>query len=185
MKSVFIGGIPVAGKSSLAKKLERELGILHVDTDLWRKELCKDENLKQWVMFFWNLNEAEYWEKTTCKEQWDNIVEQSEAFWPVFKQKIGDTREPTIFEGVNLLPNLMKETNLQGIYLISDSVEEIFERNKKDPRWGSTEELQRKEADSFVNCEAIMYRKEAEKYGYKVFTDVEKAEKMLTDFVNK
>jgi hypothetical protein len=77
----------------------------------------------------------------------------------------------------------MKETNLKGVCLISNSVSEIFERNKKAPRWGSTEDLQLKEAEAFVNCEALHYKKEAEKYEYEVFTSIKEAEETLKSFI--
>jgi adenylate kinase family enzyme len=177
MKSVFIGGIPAVGKTFLANKVSKKFDILHVDTDVWREEMRESPELKKWVDFFWNLDEENYWKETTCEEQWKNLIEQSEAFWSVFKEKIINIKEPAIFEGVNLIPHLMKEIDVHGVYLVSDSVDEIFERNKKDPRWGETEELQKIEAEAFVNCESKKYKEEAEKYNYKVVTDVGDAER--------
>lgn len=183
MKSVFTGGIPAVGKTFLSNKLSQELDIQHIDTDDWREELKDDPKLKEWVDFFWNLDEEKYWEETTCEEHWQNIVNQSEAFWTIFKEKIIVMNEPTIFEGVNLLPHLMREINMKGVYLINNSVDEIFERNKKDPRWGKTVALQKMEAEAFVNCEGKKYAKEAEKYNYKVFTDINEAEKELFSLI--
>ena len=47
------------------------------------------------------------------------------------------------------------------------------------PRWGTTDDLQKREAEWFFVHEGGMYRKEANKYGYKVFNDIKKAENEL------
>ena len=74
-----------------------------------------------------------------------------------------------IFEGVNILPHLAHcDLNFKGIILLGESFEVILERNKKDPRWGQTEELQ---------------KKEAEKYGFKTFSDPMLAEKELLEIL--
>ena len=59
-----------------------------------------------------------------------------------------------------------KDLNFSGIVLIGRSYEEILERNKKSPRWGSTPELQELEAKLFFEVERPRYRAEAEKYEY-------------------
>ena len=85
-----------------------------------------------------------------------------------------------IFEGVNILPHLArKDLNFEGIFLLGESFEKILQRNKQDPRWGQTQELQTKEAQAFYNCERPKYKQEAEKYGFKTFTNPEQAEEEL------
>lgn len=183
MSYIFISGIPATGKSYLAEKVAETCGMLHIKIDHWRNELRKDKNLKEWVDFFWNKNEKEYWERTSCDEQWENIVKQSEAIWPEILRKIKEiqkTRKSAIFEGVNILPHLAsRDLNFSGIVLLGESFEKIFERNKKDPRWGKTEDLQRKEAEAFWNCERPHYQKEAKIYHFKTFTNPAEAEKAL------
>ncbi len=88
MNSVFITGIPTAGKSYLAKKVADALGISWMKMDAVRDEMKNDPTLESWVNFFWNTNEAEYYPATPPEVQWQNIVNQSEAFWPTKKQKI-------------------------------------------------------------------------------------------------
>jgi len=183
MKYAFISGIPASGKSYLAAKVARAVGVLHIEIDDLRKEMSKDPELKKWVMFFWDQNEAEYWKNTNCDEQWANLKNQSEAFWPTILEKISEVQKsgkPAIFEGVNMLPHLVaKDLELHGIVLLGNSLEDIFERNKKEPRWGRTAELQRMEAEGFYNCERPRYKIEAEKYGYQAFFDVKEAEREL------
>lgn len=183
MKYAFISGIPASGKSYLAAKVAKIAGALHIEIDELQKEMSNDPELKKWVMFFWDQNEAEYWKNTNCDQQWENLKNQSEAFWPTILKKIREIQKSgntAIFEGVNILPHLAaKDLQFSGIVLVGDSLEDIFERNKKEPRWGKTKALQRKEAEAFYNCEQPRYKKEAEKYGFKTFTDIEEAEKEL------
>lgn len=189
MKYAFISGIPASGKSYLAARVAQKVGAQHIEMDALREEMRGSPELKKWVDFFWNKNEAEYWEQTNCNEQWLNLKNQSEAFWPILLRRITEIQTAgklAIFEGVNLLPHLTrKDLNFSGIILLGDSFESIFERNKKAPRWGQTEALQRKEAEAFYNCERPQYKAEAEKYGYPAFSDMEKAEKELLDIFNR
>lgn len=174
MKYFFITGTPASGKSTLAKRISTKLGWKHIDIDKWRGEMCNDPLIKPWVEFFMNKDELKYWQETSPEEDFQNLVKQSEAFWPfILKEinKIIKSGEPAIFEAVNILPHLAKsDLSFDGIVLINNSPEVIFERIKKDPRWGETEELQKIESIRFVE-EAMFYKIEAEKYGYKVFDD--------------
>jgi len=183
MKYVFISGIPAAGKSYIAERVAKTIGVMHIDIDEWREEMKSEPELKSWVDFFWNKNEEEYWRITSCEEHWENLKKQSEAFWPTILKrikKIQKSDKPAIFEGVNILPYLAhRDFPFKGIVLLGRSVEEIFERNKRSPRWGQSKELQKIEAEKFYNCEGPMYRKDAEKYNFKVFTDPIQAEKEL------
>lgn len=110
---------------------------------------------------------------TSSKNQWENLVDQSEGLWPAFLQemsKFKDESKPVIFECVNMLPHLVKrDLGFDGVVLIGSSFEETLERNRKDPRWGSTTELQELEANTFFNIERPHYKEEALKYGYPTF----------------
>lgn len=188
MNSVFITGIPTSGKSYLAKKVAEKLGISWVKMDDVREGMLKDPKMEYWDKFFWNINEADYYPATPADTQWQNIVYQSEAFWPTHKQKIEETLAsgtPTIFEGVNLLPHLMAQLPVRGVVLLGISEEETFQRIKVDPRWGETEELQRLEADAFFNIERPLYAVEAKKYGYSTFNGAEDAEAELIKLIQQ
>lgn len=182
MKYIFISGIPASGKSYLAKKVAKATGVLHFKIDDWREEFWKNENA-DWVDFFWNKNEKEYWETITPQKHWNNLKNQSEAVWPIILEKIRTiqkTKKSAIFESVNILPHLARrDFDFPGIVLLGESIDTIFERCKKDPRWGKTEELQKIEAEWFFIHEGKIYEKEAKKYGYKTFRDSDKAEKEL------
>lgn len=182
MNSVFITGIPTAGKSYLADKIAKSLSMTHIEVDAIRDEMVKDPILEPWVNFFWHKNEVEYYSAISPEEQWQNIVNQSEAFWSTMKKRIEETLasgRPAIFEGVNLLPHLMQEVAIKGVVILGNSEEEAFERIKADPRWGNTEELQRLEAHAFFTVEHPCYKAEAEKFGYPTFSDPSEAEAEL------
>ena len=172
-KRIFITGIPTAGKSYLGKKLAEKVGGICVSIDDFREDLAKDERYKKWVQFYSDQDEYTYYTTTTYDEQWVNLVKQSEGFWLGILKKIRqyETEDrPVIFEGVNILPHLAhKDLGISGVTIIGRSFEETLERNKKNPRWGKTEELQKLEADAFFNGERPHYKEESEKYGYKVF----------------
>src|SRR3989344_9303191 len=179
MAYVFIGGIPASGKSHLAQTISNETGTFHFSTDNLREEFSKDPQLERWVNFYLNLGEKDYYTNIPCKKQWENLVNQSEALWPKTLESIKQIMQahPTaVFEGVNILPHLAKkDLDFPGIFLLGESVEQIFGRNKENPRWGRTEELQKMEAEAFFHCEGKMYKEEAEKYGYKTFRSSEEA----------
>lgn len=183
MKYVFVSGIPASGKSLLASTVAKMTGIKHINTDDWREEMKENPELKNWVDFFWNKDEAEYWRTTNCDQQWENLKKQSEAFWPFFLSKIREiqvSKRSAIFEGVNILPHLAhKDLDFSGVVLLGESFEEILERNKRDPRWGKTDELQIKETEAFWNCERPRYEAEAKKHGYSMFSDSKLAEAEL------
>ncbi len=182
LKYVFISGIPASGKSYLAKKIAIKIGAKHVCVDDWREEMRNNFELKKWVDFFFNQDEKKYWNTTSCNEQWGNLKKQSEAFWSTIKSKIEEIQKLNsfvIFEGVNILPHLAKDLNFGGIVLLGESFDVILERNKKDPRWGKTEDLQICEARAFWDCERVWYKKEAQKYGFKTYSDTALAEKEI------
>lgn len=183
MNNVFISGIPASGKSYLAEKIVKARGVKHIDIDRLRQTMVQDPHLKPWVNFFWEKDEERYWANVTCEEHWENLKKQSEAFWPVIKKKVNEIISqgiPAIFEGVNILPHLAaKDFTFPGIFLLGESAEMIFERIKKDPRWGKTEALQRKEAEMLFLCERPKLEKEAKKFGFETFVDQDEAEKEL------
>jgi len=85
-----------------------------------------------------------------------------------------------IFEGDLGLPHLAKhDLNFPGIFLLGESLEQTFERNKIDPRWGETEELQRIEAEWFFVHGGKKLKEEAEKNEYETFQNSDKAEEAI------
>ncbi|MBI2410680.1 MAG: hypothetical protein HYV32_02165 [Candidatus Kerfeldbacteria bacterium] len=183
MAYAFIGGIPTAGKTYLGKKVAKEVGCPHFAMDDLRAEMVKEPQLEPYVNFFWNKDEVEYWRTLTPEIYWNDAVKQAEAFWPTILRKISEVRHqyPTaIFEGDTFLPHLAaRDLDFSGIFLVGESFESTFERNKLVPRWGKTEELQRIEAEWFFNHHGSRLTDEVKKYGYKVYRNTDEAEKEL------
>lgn len=172
-KRLFITGIPTAGKSWAGNLIATELGAIHVEIDDMRAEFQSDRRYRDAANFYLNQNEKEYYENTTHKEQWDNVIRQSETLWPAILNKIKSYESeprPVVFEGVNILPHLAHHDfpHMKGIVLLGPSFEKTLERNKQSPRWGNTEELQHMEAEAFFYGERPRYLEEGEKYGYKI-----------------
>src|SRR3989344_967616 len=186
-KKLFITGIPTAGKSYLAEKLASEINGEWFSADDVREELAKDPRYKKWVNFYLDQDEKTYYTTTNYDQQWQNLAKQSEKIWQgILKEisKFENRGKSVIFEGVNILPHLAKrDLKFPGIVLIGKSFEEVFERNKKDPRWGKTEELQKLEAEAFFYGERPHYKEEAEKHCYPVFDYVENAFKEPTNLL--
>jgi len=178
-KRLFITGIPTSGKTYLAKKISNEIDAIVVHLDNLRADLSKDSKYKTFTNFYLDKNEEEYLTKTSPEQIWNDLVWQSENLWPAFEKEINrykDEEKPVVFECVNLLPHIaQKYLDFDGVVLIGDSYRNTLERNKKEPRWGATEDLQKLEAESFFNVERPRYKAEAEKNGYPVFETADEA----------
>lgn len=189
MKMAFITGIPASGKSWLASRVAQKLKLKHYKVDDWRVELRSDPKLLPWVNFFWNQNEQEYWKKTTFAQHWDNLVAQSEALWPEILKRIRQVENngvSAIIEGVSLLPHLARrDLKFDGLVLLGESFDVIYQRDRRKPRWGKTADLENHEVDVLWECERRYYRHEAEQYGYEAFTDMEKAEQKLIKILHE
>src|SRR5258708_34188133 len=152
----FIGRTPAAGKSYTAKQFGKESKLdMHLESiDDLRKEFAEEPKLKYWVDFFWNQDEESYWKTTSYREDTQNLVQQSEAFWKRILTTISETKKKyphAIFEAVNILPHLAKkDLDFPGFFLICEDYKTVLERNIKEPRWGKTEELQKLEAKYFI-----------------------------------
>jgi len=177
---IFITGIPTSGKSYLAKQLAEKTRGLAVLLDDFRDELAgESEVYKKWTNFYLDQDETLYYTHITPEESWNGLVRQSEGLWPGFLKKIDSYRNenrPVIFECVNLLPHLAhRDLKFPGVCLVGRSYEETLARNKKDPRWGKSPELQELEAKEFFFMDRPRYREESEKYGYPIFIGADEA----------
>lgn len=186
----FIGGTSAAGKTYTAKKFveESDLSIHLVNIDNLRKEFAKDPKLKYWVDILWNKNEEEYWKDITFKKDIENLIGQSEAFWPSILKIIKETKKKykhAIFEAINIQPHLAKSLDFPGFFLINEERETLLERFKKAPRWGKTEELQKTEVEFLLKHDTKFIKKEAKKYGFKVFNNSDDAIEELKKIFSK
>lgn len=187
----FIGGTPAAGKTHITEQFIKKSGlpIEYVSIDALRRHFAKDPKLDYWVKFFSNKDAVKYWDKITQEEHLQNLIKQSEAFWPGIMKKVEEVKkkhEHAIFEGVNLLPHLThKDFDFPGLFLIDENIDTMFDKLHNEPRWGETVELQKLEAKFFVEWEAKYIKEESKKHNYKVFTNSKDVEKELETIFNK
>lgn len=173
----FIGGTSASGKTYAAKLFVKNSGLpIHiVSIDNFRKEFSKDPQLKYWVDILWNKNEEEYWKEVTYEKDIENLTAQSEAFWPSILKVVQKTKKlykHAIFEAINIQPHLAKrDFDFPGFFLINEDYQTLLERFKKNPRWGKIENLQKLEVEFLVKHDVPFIKKEAKKYGYKVFNN--------------
>lgn len=171
--------MPTAGKSYLSTKIADTVGGLAVHLDDLRESLSGDGRYKNWINFYLDQDEEKYLVEVLPEKQWQNLVDQSEAIWPMFKNKIESyitEPRPVIFECVNLLPHLAsREFNFPGIVLLGNSYEETLKRNQQNPRWGNSEKLQKLEAKCFWEVERPRYLAEGQKYNWSVFENTDDA----------
>jgi len=176
---LWISGIPTAGKTYLAQRLATETGGVHVHLDDERIEFEKDPALGKWVRLYRNKDENVYFRDVSPEKRWQDLVDQSEALWLHLLHKIHtfDAHDqPVIFESVNLLPHLAaRDLAFPGIVILGNSKETVQSRLKENPRWGTTEDLQRLEADDFYDNQRKKYFAEAEHYGAKTFNTADEA----------
>ena len=187
MPYAFIGGVPMAGKSHLAKLIAEKYGIMHIQTDDIRKNF-KDPKLVKWVRSFYNQNPDTYWQKITHKQHYEQVKKQSEELWPAIVKEINNYKKKyktIIFEGRTILPCLASSNlNFPGVYLIAKSFKQILERNNERPRWVKDKEFQYKLAECLYFYENKKLVEEAKKYGFKSFKNPNQAEKELIKILN-
>ena len=185
MNSVFIGGVPAAGKSFLADKISKKYGINHVEVDKIRGAIDKLE-LTQWVNYFRDQDPEEYWQKTKSKEHCQNVIKQTEMLWPEMLNSIKtilEKGETTIFESRNFLPHLVKDLSIPGIFILPESIDILRVRNKIRPRWIKEGiDLQESLLEAFM-CESKIIAEEAREHGYKAFSNSLDAERELLNLL--
>ena len=102
-----------------------------------------DPKLEPWVNFFWNLDEAHYLSTVSAEQHAQNLVNQSEAFWPSILKKVQQVQsehKSAVFEAVSIFPHLAKQDlKFNGIILLPPSEEVIFERLQERARWSEKE----------------------------------------------
>lgn len=186
-KRLCITGIPTSGKSTLAKRLAEEISGTAVHLDDLREELATDETYKKWVHFYLDQDQETYHNTYSPEEKRKHLVEQSEALWPAFYQKIEsykDVEQPVIFECVNLLPHLVHQhLAFPCIVLVTETYEEVFKRNTKSPRWGGEKKLIEMNSKDFFFVERPYYIEEAKKYNDPVCSNMEDAYKLALNFL--
>jgi 2-phosphoglycerate kinase len=135
---ILIGGVPTAGKSTLAKLLSKHLGIPWISTDQIGDIMTSVASKRKMPKLFSPEGKTpaeKYFKKFTSEQIVQFKFEQSEPVWEVVKKMINnDTNwsDGFIIEGVSLLPHLIAtdseiDKNVKIIFLVDENVESIRE----------------------------------------------------------
>lgn len=180
--AIILTGTSTAGKSTLAKKLAQETGARRVSADGMRVRLYRDNDYGPAARFYADQPcQKKYFESTNPEVRWEHLRRQSRKLWmAMYMQFVCGYRispGPVVFEGVNLLPNIVSE-DLRGIPIVAvvcDDEETILARLAEKPRWGTTPNLQALEARQIAREQAPRYRELTLAAGGHVFSSVEEA----------
>ncbi len=124
---ILIGGAPTTGKSTLARRLARQLSLPYISTDQLR-EIVKPYGHKEQFPYLYDtagLSAEAFLAQYTAQEIADMEFAQGQDVWPAIKGLMScssNWKDGGIIEGVNILPHLVAE---QG-YENKDKVKAIF-----------------------------------------------------------
>lgn len=183
----LIGGSPRSGKSVLSRELARKLNIPYISTDNLRPVVMPYFGKRKFEHFpfekMFDANDIDnYFQKYAGREMLNADIKEAKAMWPGVKNLIKyllKCRMDYIIEGVDLLPNLVKqfrkEKNIRVIYLIKLDKNKIYQGildNKNGNDWisGNTQnkDIILKAAESLIPY-GNYFSREAKKYKFRCF----------------
>lgn len=193
----LIGGSPRGGKSILSRKLSKKLNVPYVSTDNLRLVIIPYFKGKEkakgfpFIKMFDTSSTDDFFRKYSGKQQLSADLKEASSIWPGTKSLINHLLEckmDYIIEGVQLLPNLVKEfknnKNIKIVFLTKTDEKKICEgllKNKNNSDW-LLDNIKKEKTVSLAAKAFLEYgkyiQKEAEKYGFEVFNTED-------DFVGK
>jgi 2-phosphoglycerate kinase len=125
---ILIGGMPTAGKSTIAKLLSNQYDLPWFSTDQMRHIARSAASSQELPALFQSCNYSaeEYLRKFSPQEIADMEYEQGVQLWPItssFIQNDSTWRDGFILEGVNILPHLFNrdfsaQPNTKAIFFV-------------------------------------------------------------------
>lgn len=129
---VLIGGAPTTGKSTLASRLSKHLGLPWGSTDQFREIMKYIGDPKKAPMVFDSSNHTaeSYHEAYTAQDIINNDTQQSIEMWPYLKDFLKTDyswTEGFILEGVNILPQIIANDlpnlkNIKALFIIDEDM---------------------------------------------------------------
>lgn len=112
---ILIGGMPTAGKSVMAAKLARHFDVPWISTDQIRTIMKSVASPAKYPLLFdtHGMTAEQYFATFSVEEIAQNEFEQANEVWAgitAFIDKNSDWRNGFIVEGVNIIPNLVKQS---------------------------------------------------------------------------
>jgi putative endonuclease len=137
-KIILIGGAPLSGKSYIAEKLAKKLGIPWISTDAIRDMMRKLVNQKDYPALFNNyppITAEKYFKKFSPIEVVRNEISESLEVWKGVQALISNDYawDSFIIEGIAVLPGSVhkayaKQKNIKAIFLSCENKKLIKDR---------------------------------------------------------
>ena len=196
----LIGGSPRGGKSILSRKLSKKLNIPYISSDTVKLVLRPYfKGKKKYEMFpfdkIWHSLKLDDYFLQYSGQQMINIdIREGKTIWPAMKNLIQhylDRKIDYIYEGVHLLPSLVKEfrgnNDVKTVFLTKQDEEKIYQgmfKNKGNRDWimdntknKDTIRLAAKSLSIYGNY----FLREARKYNFKCINTEDNFSKKLNE----
>lgn len=196
---ILIGGMPTAGKSTIAAALAKHFDLPWISTDQIRT-IMKSITPKAdhpLLYDYSDLTAEEYFAKFTNEEIAQNEFAQSSEVWPgitAFIDENWDWRNGFVVEGVNITPSLVKKTygdnpEVKALFISDTNTSHIekvvYERGLFDGAKNYTDEVKPREV-KWVKIYDTILREDATAAGYAVVdvakeaTDIDRLVSLLS-----
>jgi 2-phosphoglycerate kinase len=171
---ILVGGMPTAGKSTIAQGLSGQLSLPWISTDHVRIIMREVVNRSEYPRLF---NPKDYLENMAPHEIVQLKIDQAETIWLAVKRLIQDDytwRKGFIVEGVNILPRLVhrdfqSDPHIKAVFLADPDESRIrkvlFSRGIYSQTEPYSDELKEKELKWVLQFGA-MIRKDARDYDF-------------------
>ena len=184
----LIGGASASGKTTLAKKLGKHLGLPWFSTDYIHDialTMAKREDFPE-AFNVRDYSAEEFYDKYSIEDVVQSEIAISHEVWPGVRTLV-DSGFEGVIEGVAVIPELVNSLKdvegIQVVYIINDNAEDIFKIAQTRGIWDLShlysDSVRKKEVEFVLGYNEYL-KKEAEKYGYPVVvvnrddTDLEK-----------
>lgn len=119
-KIILIGGMPTAGKTTIAKQVSQHFNLPYISTDQIRiiMQSIADSNKYPFLLSSAGYSAEEFLEKYSAEEIAHMEYEQGKEVWlgvKYFIEKDWVWRNGCVIEGVNVLPSLIDEIDQEQI----------------------------------------------------------------------
>jgi 2-phosphoglycerate kinase len=181
-KIILIGGAPTVGKSFLAARLSKKLGIPWISTDGIREIMRGIVQKKDYPRLFANfppMKAEKYLRRYTPKEIVANQIRESIDVWKGVRALIATDYvwHSFIVEGIAILPAFVRRTfgrdkRIKPVFLLNDDrkmIEKVvYTRGLYDDANTYSDKVKSIEVEWTILFNAWL-EKEARKYGYPIF----------------
>lgn len=183
---ILIGGMPTAGKSTIARELSKLLNMPWISTDQIREIMKSVANPKvnRFLTSSTGMSAEEYFKLYTPEQIAQNKYDQSVATWPGIEAMIHNDRtwrEGVIIEGLNILPKFTfeeqkKSKNIRSVFVSDQDMGRMHEVVYKQGLFAKadsySDEYKSKEIEWLYLFDKII-RTEAKQFGLPV-VDIKK-----------